>query len=133
MVAANVPVATITTRSNGTKRYGARTDPLTSSIVDLATRRATTAATTPTTDPTSPVQQPCSASERRTNRSGAPLADSWPTVTSWRRALVANAAEMMMPVAARAMAPATQPQASARLCESALLSCPRQDTRASTR
>ena len=75
-VAANVPVATITARSNAAKRYGARTAPLTSSIVDLATSRATTAAIMPTIDPTSPVQQPCKASERRTSLSGAPLADS---------------------------------------------------------
>ena len=97
--------------------------------VDLLDRRpgnsrATTAAATPSTEPTSRSSHPAVASERRTNRSGAPLAESCPTVTSWRRALVANAAEMMMPVAARAMAPATQPQASAPLCESALLSCP---------
>ena len=44
---------------------------------------------------------------------------------------MANAAETMMPVAARAIAPATQPHASAPLCESAVPSCPRQDTRGS--
>ncbi len=72
---------------------------------------ATNPAAIPTAEPAKPVHVPCSARVRRIIVGVAPFADSCPIVTSWLRALVANAAATMMPTATSASTPATQPQA----------------------
>ena len=81
-------------------------------MLEPPTARPITPKATPTTQPARPDHAPCRANVALTMRGSAPFDESWPMVTNCRRALLANAAAMMMPSTVNISTPTTQPQAS---------------------
>ena len=84
IIAAAAAVATITTMSSDTissegTRWSKKRSP---NPVRCTSNSPASARNTPSNAPNSPVQSPCRPMVRRTRRSGAPLAESWPIVTS---------------------------------------------------
>ena len=111
-VPATIAVTAITTRSRTEMTYAGRSWLSMLRVTMPRTNgRAPSASPIPATVPINAVQVPWSASERRITPYVAPFDASWPTVTSCRLALVANAAATMMPTATSDSTPATHPQA----------------------
>ena len=113
IVAAAMPVTNRTAMSTGAMVVMVQLRLTMRSITGVPARNTTMPTPIPRVAPTAPDHVPCSDSVRRIRLGEAPLAASWPTVASWRRALVANAAAMITPSAASDSTPATHPHANA--------------------